>query len=262
MHTTASGAEARQQRQLLLTAVEASASVPVMSRIHFVGGEKGGVGKSVLARVLSQWAIDRGLAVAGVDADESQGVLLRAYGEYTQGVDLSDVARADEILDRALGAERHVIVDLPARSARSLLSWFDSADVLSYAAELGVAISYWHVSDGGFASTAEIGGLLDGLGDKAQHVVVRNAGCSNDFSQLDASPTLAKLAELGGNVIDLPELDPAIMYKIDGSGCSFWAAAHSEQGEAALRLLERRRVKIWLERCYGQLALAPNASGA
>lgn len=232
-----------------------------MSRIHFVGGEKGGVGKSVLARVLSQWAIDRQLAVAGIDADESQGVLLRAYAEFTQGVDLSDVLRADEILDRALGAERHVVVDLPARSARTLLDWFASADVLSYAAELGVGLSYWHVSDGGFASTAEINRLLDELGGKVQHVVVRNAGCSSDFSQLNASPTLSKLSSLGGAVIDLPELDPAIMYKIDGSGRSFWAAANTEEGEHALRLLERRRVKIWLDRCYGQLAIAPNALG-
>lgn len=234
---------------------------PGVSRIHFVGGEKGGVGKSVLARVLSQWAIDRQLAVAGIDADESQGVLLRSYGELTQGVDLADITRADEILDRALGADRHVVVDLPARSARALRAWFDGADVLSYAAELGVALSYWHVSDGGFASTTEIGRLLEAFGGALQHVVVRNAGCSSDFSQLDASPALGKLSELGGVVIDLPELDPAIMHKIDGSGWSFWAAAHTEQGPGALRLLERRRVKIWLNRCYDQLALAPNALG-
>ena len=30
-----------------------------MTRIHMVGGEKGGVGKSVLARVLAQYHIDR-----------------------------------------------------------------------------------------------------------------------------------------------------------------------------------------------------------
>lgn len=29
-----------------------------MSMIHFVGGEKGGVGKSVLARLLSQYFLD------------------------------------------------------------------------------------------------------------------------------------------------------------------------------------------------------------
>ena len=29
-----------------------------MSRIHFVGGEKGGVGKSVVARLLAQYYID------------------------------------------------------------------------------------------------------------------------------------------------------------------------------------------------------------
>ena len=32
-----------------------------MSQIHFIGGEKGGIGKSLLARVLAQHFIDVGL---------------------------------------------------------------------------------------------------------------------------------------------------------------------------------------------------------
>ena len=33
-----------------------------MSKVHFVGGEKGGVGKSVIARLLCQYCIDKKLA--------------------------------------------------------------------------------------------------------------------------------------------------------------------------------------------------------
>lgn len=45
-----------------------------MSHIHFVGGEKGGVGKSVTARLLAQWFIDRGESFAAIDADQSHGI--------------------------------------------------------------------------------------------------------------------------------------------------------------------------------------------
>src|SRR4051794_37940412 len=37
-----------------------------MSKVHFVGGEKGGVGKSVVARLLCQYCIDKKLPFAAV----------------------------------------------------------------------------------------------------------------------------------------------------------------------------------------------------
>ena len=52
-----------------------------MSAIHFVGGEKGGVGKSVVARLLAQLFIDRGLAFAALDGDRSNAALLRYYAQ-------------------------------------------------------------------------------------------------------------------------------------------------------------------------------------
>jgi cellulose biosynthesis protein BcsQ len=42
-----------------------------MAMIHFIGGEKGGVGKSVCARLLSQYLLDRELSFRGFDADSS-----------------------------------------------------------------------------------------------------------------------------------------------------------------------------------------------
>ena len=42
-----------------------------MSSIHFIGGEKGGVGKSLFARVLAQYLIDHELPLAAFDSDQS-----------------------------------------------------------------------------------------------------------------------------------------------------------------------------------------------
>ena len=39
-----------------------------MSSLNFIGGEKGGVGKSVAARVLAQYFIDRGRPFTGFAA--------------------------------------------------------------------------------------------------------------------------------------------------------------------------------------------------
>ena len=53
------------------------------TNIHFIGGEKGGVGKSLMARVLAQYLIDKQLPFLGFDTDRSHGSLVRFYGTVT-----------------------------------------------------------------------------------------------------------------------------------------------------------------------------------
>lgn len=224
-----------------------------MSHIHLIGGEKGGVGKSVVARLLAQTLVDRSFPFAAIDGDASHAVLVRHYKDFTQPVDLASVESADQIVDRALGAERRVLVDLPAQSARALESWLGEANVLQFAREMGIGITFWHVSDGGFSSVVEIERSLRLLKNQVRHVVVKNFGRSKDFSQFDASESRRLLDELSGKVLELPELDPSTMYNIDRLGLSFWAAVHVSDGEASLKPLERQRVKLWLERCYSRI---------
>lgn len=224
-----------------------------MSIVHFVGGEKGGVGKSVFARALAQYFIDHSIKFAGVDADVSHGALLRFYAEYSRAADLESFASADEIMDRALGADRRVLVDLPAQSSRHLRAWLETADVASFASEMGVRLVFWHVSDGGFDSANELSRVRDTLGDGFTYVVVKNHGRSADFSQLVESPAFADIVARGAGVVDLPALEPVTMYHIDRHCLSFWAAANAADGPTALPPLGRRRAKRWLEQTYSGL---------
>jgi len=221
-----------------------------MSTVHLVGGEKGGVGKSVLARTLAQYFIDKDLRFVGVDADTSHGALLRYYAEFTQPADLEAFASADQIMDRALAADRRVLVDLPAQSARLLRRWMDSGDVVSFARASGVRIVFWHVSDGGFDSVSELERVSGTFGSTVDFVVVKNQGRSPDFSQLDESPIMQNLLGRGAHSLLLPALDAATMYKIDRLGTSFWAAVHANEGEQTLSPMERRRAERWLEEAY------------
>ena len=230
-----------------------------MSHIHFVGGEKGGVGKSVTARLLAQWFIDHSQSFAGIDADQSHGVLQRFYSEYTQPVDLTQAESADQIVDRALGAERQVLVDLPGQSIRPLHTWLTGADILQFAREVGIGFSFWHVTDGSYASVSEVDELLELFGDEVRHVVVKNYGRGKDFSLFDSSGAQQRLDALRGSVVELPELDAAAMHRIDAMGASFWAAANSTEGPFTLRALERQRVRLWLKLAYA--ALSPVMTG-
>ncbi len=224
-----------------------------MSTLHLVGGEKGGVGKSVMARVLAQYFIDEQCNFAAVDADTSHGALARYYGDYTQPVDLDSFSSADQIMDRALGADRRVVVDLPAQSVRKLAEWIRSGDVVGLAREMDVRLVFWHVTDGGYDSVQQLQRLVDDFGDAFSYVVVQNHGCSSEFAQLLSSPTMSEVLRLGGRTIELPKLDNAAMYEIDRHGSSFWAAANIPDGERALSAMQRRRTKLWLSSCYHAL---------
>lgn len=217
-----------------------------MSLVHLIGGEKGGVGKSVVARSLAQYFIDRGLSFVGVDADRSHGALLRFYSDYTQPADLEEFSSADQIMDRALGADRRVLVDLPAQSARLLKRWMDAGGVVSFARQMDVRLVFWHVSDGGFDSVNELDRIMGTFGDAVDYIIVKNYGRSSDFSQLETSPAFTSASQHGARTVDLPALDGATMYKIDRLGSSFWSAIHTTEGEFSLSPMERRRAELWL----------------
>ena len=61
-----------------------------MTHIHLVGGEKGGVGKSLMARLLAQYFIDNSIAFIGFDSDRTHGALLRFYAGYASPISMDN----------------------------------------------------------------------------------------------------------------------------------------------------------------------------
>jgi hypothetical protein len=228
-----------------------------MSTIHFIGGEKGGVGKSVVARVLAQYAIDRGLPFVALDADSSHGALMRYYADHTRPVDLTAFESADAIMTLATEAERRVLVDLPAQSDRPLAAWIGEAGVLDLARESGVSVVLWHVMDDGKDSLLTLDRLMKRYGTAVRYAIVENHGRGNDFSLFHQSATHAAALAQGAVVIALPELHAAAMAKIDRFDASFWAAVNNPAlGGDAFTRMDRQRVKVWLQAAYDLLTRA------
>ena len=57
-----------------------------MSSLNFIGGEKGGVGKSVVARVLAQYFIDKNELFTGFDTDRSHTSFIRFYEDFVDDI--------------------------------------------------------------------------------------------------------------------------------------------------------------------------------
>jgi len=226
-----------------------------MSTIHFIGGEKGGVGKSVVARLCAQYCIDRSIPFVAADADGSHGALMRFYADYTRPIDLATFESTDAILSLATESDRRVVVDLPAQSDRPLAAWILEGGILDLAAESGVRVVFWHVVDDGKDAVTTLDRLLARYGEAAKYCVVKNLGRGKDFSFFERSPTFATDARLGAAVIELPELHGPVMQKIDRLDASFWSAVNGPaNGASAFTRMDRQRVKVWLNAGFDQLS--------
>jgi hypothetical protein len=223
-----------------------------MSQIHFIGGEKGGVGKSLLARVLAQHFIDRNLPFIGFDTDRSHGALLRYYADYAAAMPLDAADSLDRVIEAAVEQpERRVIVDLAAQTQADLLRWLDETGAGDVAAELGASVNYWHVMDNGRDGTFLLGRWLDSPGARLPLVLVLNEVRGERFDILAASGLLDRAVAQGARVLHLRKMPELPLQKIDADGASFWAALHP--GTSNLKLLDRQRIKLWLQRTSADL---------
>ena len=223
-----------------------------MSSIHFIGGEKGGVGKSLTSRLLAQYMIDQQIPFLGFDTDRSHGALLRFYEGFASPVVLDKREAFDVVVEAATeNPERRILVDLAAQTHDPLVQWIDDAGVIELAQELGVTLTYWHVMDAGKDSVDLLGKLLDRFGASLQYVLVRNQVRGADFAVLDQSGLQDKAMALGAKVITLKKLHEGVVNKIDADSSSFWKATQSEPG--GLGLMDRQRVKMWLRDAYREI---------
>lgn len=226
-----------------------------MSTIHLIGGEKGGVGKSVVARVLAQYMIDNSIPFIGFDTDRSHGSLLRFYADYASPTIVDNYESLDAIMEMAAtNPDQHILVDLAAQTHYPLAKWIDESGVLELAEELGISICYWNVMDSGKDCVNLLDKLLDQYGTRLNYILVQNQLRDDNFSIFEASDTKGRALALNARLITLKRLHAPVMTKIDANSSSFWAAKNKdEENLNALCLLERQRVKMWLRHAYNEI---------
>ncbi|TYL48257.1 mobilization protein [Marinomonas sp. IMCC 4694] len=225
-----------------------------MGKVHFVGGEKGGVGKSMTARVLAQYYIDHDMPFLGFDCDSSHGTFSRFYSEFSSPI----VVGEEDSLDGMLAAieeypDRDLIIDLAAQAAQPLGKWIEETDVFGLLDELGYQVCLWHVMDDGADSVALLDELLERYTEPSVDIiVVQNLGRGSDFSRFKKSDTFKNAVSRDALIIELPKLQSKLTQKIDFNSSSFWAVANDK---GIMNIAERQRMKVWLRNAYEQLAL-------
>ncbi|MDY6939838.1 MAG: hypothetical protein SWY16_19570 [Cyanobacteriota bacterium] len=104
-------------------------------KIHFIDGEKGGIGKSLFSKVLVEYCLKVQYPFALIDTDRTNPDVYNAYSTRCHGElgtfseDPSQIDLADGIIERVMEGQ-NVLVNLPAQIYTITKGWLDKTGVL------------------------------------------------------------------------------------------------------------------------------------
>lgn len=229
-----------------------------MHSLFFCGGEKGGVGKSFMARTVLQWYVDNQWPVVGFDLDRSNADFYRC-GRHIADIQLailSEAARFEDSANAIFNAaiEQDVVANLPAQVGPAFKSWIEQNQLLDLADELGVRLRMFWVSDAGYESIKLFKKSLRSFGDRIDHMLVANYGMTDDWIFLQKDTELQEmLSAYTVPVIALPRfVGNADRNFLDEHSLDFGSGLrHPDLGP-----ISRQRIKTYLRKAYAAFEAA------
>lgn len=238
------------------TRVEAKTTAPASvekPRLILTHGEKGGVGKTTVARVVADFLSARDASFRAFDAEGATGQLLRFHPDETAPVQVESAAAIAPVLDYLMegNGKKLALVDLGARSGEDVRSWLYRGGALeeAEAGRLGITVVY--VLGGAVDSVGHLKECFGALGRDVNYVVVKNYGVAGSFEVYDNSNARQDLLAVGAREIAVPALDGAVYQSVDRASVPFSRFADGRTGNFSYT--ERRYCKTWLRECFAAL---------
>ena len=239
-----------------------------MAKIHLINGEKGGVGKSLFARVFLEYCrkSKKNYSVQLIDADRTNPDVGLIYDESTYSGNLSpiyfsDNQRESHLVDRIfeLAVNQTVLVNLPAQVAPLIDNWLDSNNLLNLGKELGISFVNWFLCTGGYDSIELFKQVVTKYKNTMTHVLVRNHGLCFDWSHLDDDPTLKKLLDVYQiKTIKFPALSYRERNQIDAQKMTFAQAIKSDQ----FGIVSKQKIKMFLSEAISEIEGGPSIAAS
>ncbi|MBY3314742.1 nucleotide-binding protein [Rhizobium laguerreae] len=253
-----------------MTATKAKSSTALTKRLILIVNNKGGVGKSVIARQLADVLRETGKVVEVYDTDGGTGSLLLANGSRDEngallreqdakvGIGYFDI-RLDrdrnKLLDNLSSGADTIVCDMAGGSLGEISRIIDDGDgvdgFINAAERHGYQIVIMNVLSNVQGATTSVRDYLKAFGERAQHVAVINTTWGKDEADFpfwygyDAADgtrkggkTKQEFEALGGKEIHFPALQPGNFAKADAAQMPFSQYVKLED----LTITERERV--------------------
>lgn len=233
-----------------------------MKRIFFVHGDKGGVGKTEVAKRMAAVMLQAEHPVTLVDGDDKNAGLHAAFKQ--SGLDVRRIkvltpAGRDALFDVIAESPGDVLIDLPARGSdvtERLHQDGASEDGFSLPllmAEIDAELTIVFVIDQTRSPIVALREEMKALPETTKWIVVRNWREDRAFTLFDTTQTKADLEARGATIIDLIRLDPRVNDILENAdGLNLITAQTSDK----LSMLQKMRVKAALRSWSEQMQIA------
>ncbi len=220
-------------------------------RIVFITGDKGGVGKSFVARALAQYYLDKKIPFHGYDIDPVNPNLHQFYPQCTSTINLEKHGELDLVHDD-LGKHSLLLVDCAARSITEIAHWFNEMRIFKQLPDLRLSLTFAFVITPDKSCTVIMKDALERFGHEASFFVVKNYAKGEDFSIYEESNLRKRfLAEFHGKEITMPQLLERTVVHLDSLDIAFGDAMYHPE----LTMSDRSRVFGFLDEMYEQFEI-------
>lgn len=216
-----------------------------------VGADKGGVGKTTVTRVLTDY-----LAVNGIDSyqafdTEAPNGNLKRFLPGTQVIDLSEVSEQMKVFD-SLQSNKVTIIDVRATLLSSTLNVMANVGLLDMVKTNQVSLIVFHVLGPSLASLDEIEATAKII-EGATHYLVKNHINDTEFFKWDDALYQKAFSAARSGVIEVPQLTELATEAVEVAGVSFTKFVDNvaADGTAAKNsMVLRGYVRTWLKAVY------------
>lgn len=190
--------------------------------IIIVGADKGGVGKTTVTRLLTDYLALNGINVRLFDTEYPAGDLKR-FDTDAEIIDVSSVQSQMKVFD-ILDDSKVTVLDLRAGLLSEILTELDQSNLLEDVRAGNLNLIILHVIGPTITSILEVTSAAEKIGGGARHFLVKNYVNDTTFFEWDVSGDAANpLRSMTDLTIKVPKLAEIACETIQKKGSSFRA---------------------------------------
>src|SRR5664279_6430919 len=224
--------------------------------VIIVGADKGGVGKTTVARTLLDYFGAHQTPTRAFDTESPRGTLKRFHPAITEVVDVTAVPDQMKIFDTLGSAEAKVtIIDIRAGLLSSTLQALNDIGFIESAKKGQITFAVFHILGPSIASLQEIAETARFVGD-ANYFLVKNHINETSFFEWDPATYNHYFKQIkGAEEITIPKLNEMACEQVELSSVpfvSFVANKGPKDAAADYSFVLRGYVRHWLGNVWGE----------
>ena len=224
--------------------------------VILIGADKGGVGKTTVARSLLDYFVDRQVRARAFDTEVPRGTLKRFYPQLTDVVDINHVPDQMRIFDTINTTDATVsLIDIRAGLLSPTLRALRNIGFIEAAKKGHITFVVFHILGPSIASLDEIAETAAYLGD-AKYIMVKNFINNTHFFEWDEATHASYFKRVPDAVeITIPKLVEMATEQVELASVPFatFAANKKQSGDpASYSFVLRGYVRHWLDNVWSE----------